>query len=248
MFGELLDSPVDGPTFADAMARSARERHLQVFSAHPEEEAALARLGAAGVFSPEDQAVAVVWDNANDSRTGFFAEKRVSYAATIAPDGSAQVEMRLEIENQAPDGDPSILLGEGDWFRDIDSFVTAYLPPTAASIRITGGDLHNRYRELGRPIAFGRIQTEAGQTAGLSVTYSVPEAAVRTADGWRYRLEIVPQPALRPDLVEVLLRLPDGATLTTLDPLWERPAPGQLRWTGSPTEPVTLSVDYHEGA
>jgi hypothetical protein len=80
------------------------------------------------------------------------------------------------------------------------------------------------------------------------VTYSVPEAAVRTADGWRYQLEIVPQPALRPDLVEVLVRLPGAATLTALDPAWEQPAPGELRWTGSPTEPLTLQARYHEGA
>jgi hypothetical protein len=91
------------------------------------------------------------------------------------------------------------------------------------------------------------LQTEAGRTDSVVVTYEVPGVAVRAGEGWEYRLEVVPQPALRPDHIQIAIRLPDGVRPTAMHPAWD-PVSGVLRWSGFPTEPLTLWARYAAGA
>ena len=250
LFDALLERPLEDKAFAEAMARSARERHLQVYSRDHGEQEALTRLGVAGTFAPADNAVAVVWDTpSNDSRTGYFAQKTVEYRVTLVPDGSARVRIELRLENtvERAEAFPSILFGQGDGLGDIDAFATAYLPPDAGSIRIQAADHMARLTEFGRPLAQALLQTEAGRTDSVVVTYEVPGVAVRAGEGWEYRLEVVPQPALRPDHIQIAIRLPDGVRPTAMHPAWD-PVSGVLRWSGFPTEPLTLWARYAAGA
>ncbi|HEX9885632.1 MAG TPA: DUF4012 domain-containing protein, partial [Longimicrobiales bacterium] len=166
----ILERPLPAQAFGEAMARAARERHLQVFSADPAEERALDALGASGRFDPGPNALVVAWDGGVGARTGFFAEKDVRYEATLAPDGSAEVTVTVALTNGAPTGPPSVLLGTGS-SRDVPvgyygAFVNVYLPPRVDpdKVEVRGGTLQLVERELGRPVVMGLIGAPAGGT------------------------------------------------------------------------------------
>lgn len=231
--------------FADALGRAAAERHLQVYSVHPEEEALLEELGVAGALPATDHPLQVVWDGASDNRAGYFAEKEVSYRAVLSPDGWAEVDLAATLRNGAPSsGPPSILLGTpGPRFGWFWAYVNVHLPPGARVLDLAGGSLALEEREGGRPVAMGLVGAGPGGSETFRVRYRV-EAAEELPDGSRrFVLDVLPQPALRPDLIRVEVELPPGSDVLAASPE-VRLETGVMTWQGRPTTPERLWVRY----
>jgi hypothetical protein len=248
LWSAVLERPLPAQGFADAVARAARERHLQVYSADPGEEQMLDELGASGRIELGENPLLVAWDGGVASRAGYFAEKRVDHVATLRADGSADVSVTVTLTNPAPEGPPSILLGLGA-ANDVPighyaAFVNVYLPPAAEQIDARGGSLHLVEREFGRPVVLGLLGAAAGGSDVLRVTYRVPGVLVRSDGGdVEYRLDVVPLPALRPDLFRVTVVLPPGSEVVSHGPgttLEE----GTLVWDQAPTTPASVWVRF----
>jgi hypothetical protein len=241
-----LARPPELRALADALGRAGAERHLQIYSAHPEEEALLAELGVAGAVPETEHPLQVVWDGASENRAGYFAEKEVDYRAVVSPDGWAEVELAATLHNGAPpDGGPSILLGTPGqptfgWFW---AYANVYLPPDARILDLRGGSLMLEEREAGRPVAMGLVGAGPGGSQGFHVRFRA-QAVETDADGSsRFVLDVLPQPALRPDLVRVRVELPAGAEVLGSSPQ-VRVEAGILTWEGRPTTPQHLWVRY----
>lgn len=231
--------------FTEALGRAAAERHLQVYSVHPEEEALLEELGVAGAVPESDHPLQVVWDGASDNRAGYFAEKEVAYHAVLSPDGWAEAEVTATLRNGAPSsGPPSILLGTpGPRFGWFWAYVNVHLPPGARVLDLGGGSLALEEREDGRPVAMGLLGAGPGGSETFRVRYRT-EATEKLPDGSRrFALDVLPQPALRPDLVRVEVELPPGADVLAVSP-GVRAQAGVMTWEGRPTTPARLWVRY----
>ncbi|GBC87864.1 hypothetical protein HRbin12_01882 [bacterium HR12] len=231
--------------FGEALGRATAERHLQVYSAHPEEEAVLEELGVAGAVPETDHPLQVVWDGASDNRAGYFAEREVAYRAVLSPDGWAEVELAATLRNGAPSsGPPSILLGApGPRFGWFAAYVNVHLPPGARVLDLRGGSLALEEREDGRPVAMGLVEAGPGGSQTFRVRYRA-QAVEELPDGSRrFVLDVLPQPALRPDLVSVEVELPAGADVLAASPE-VRVEAGVMTWEGNPTTPRHLWVRY----
>ncbi len=231
--------------FLGAISRASAERHLQVYSAHPEEEALLEELGVAGAVPETDHPLQVVWFGGSDNRAGYFAEKTVEYVGVLSPDGWAEVRLVATLRNGAPaEGPPSILLGvPGPTFGWFHALVNVYLPPDARVLDLSGGTLQLEEREAGRPVVVGLLGSGPGGSSSFHVRYRT-QAAERLADGSsRFVLDVLPQPALRPDLVRVQVELPPGVDVLGTSP-GVRVEAGVVIWQGRPTTPQHLWVRY----
>ena len=246
----VLERSLPARGFAEALAKAARERHLQVYSADPAEQQALDELGASGHVVPGPNPLMVAWDGGVASRVGYFAEKAIDYQAVIAEDGSADVVQTITLTNPAPTDPPSILLGgfPGDVPTGYYSaYVNVYLPPGATRISAEGGSLQLEEREFGAPVVLGLIDAPAGGTDTFRVTYHLPDAVTAEEEGSLYALDVLPLPALRPDVVSVSVILPGGAEVIGTSP--GMVASGdRVTWDAAPTTPTSLRVVYRPSA
>src|SRR5919106_901552 len=174
LFEALLERPLPARGLGAALARGAREGHLRVYSAREEEQARFEDLGVAGRVVLPDNPLFVVWQDAVNSRAGYFARKETEARVTLDPDGSAQVETEVTLLNEAPDGPPSILLGQGttgDPVGYFAAFVNVYLPAGATvteSAVEPGIPLGIVEQEFGHPVAMELVGAPPGEQAAMT--------------------------------------------------------------------------------
>ena len=243
----LLERPVEPGAFASAMSTSVASGHFAVYAVDETAQASMSRLGADGAFEPGAQPLAVIWQDVAANRAGYFAGKPVTSTVTLAADGTAAVETTVELRNEAPDGPPSILLGEGagvtvgSWGADIE----VYMPADAGQVDVetSAPSVIEVGRAFDRRVADCYLYADSGSSMSCTVTYASPGAATQADGVWEYRMQVLPQAALRPSPTSVTISLPEGAVALET-------APGTtvegdtLRWSGEPTVPLELWVRY----
>ena len=184
------------------MSAGTRGGHLAVYTSDGDAQQTLERLGAAGVFEPGENPLAVVWQDASANRAGYFAEHAVGTKVTLGADGSARARTTVTMRNEAPDGPPSELLGDGrgepvgSWGADVE----VYLPVGAIDpqVSVSGPSVFDVDEALGHPVADAYLYADPGGRSAATVTYRL-DAAATEADGiWTYRTQVMPRPMLRP--------------------------------------------------
>jgi hypothetical protein len=248
LWRSLLERSVDPRAFAEAMSLGVGAGHFMVYSAEPDEEQALVDLGADGTFEAGENPLAVVWQDAVASRAGFFADKPVSTSVSLDADGAATVSTEATLRQDAPDGPPSPLLGDGAGDTPVGGWaanVEVYLPVDAEDVRVraTRPSVTDVGVALDRPVADCFLYAGPGGEMSCRVGYRVPGAATRIDDDWEYRVHVRPQAALRPSAAAIEVTLPEGATVTGTSP-GVTVEGGVARWSGEPAEPTGVWVRY----
>jgi hypothetical protein len=190
-----------------------------------------------------------VWQDATNNKAGYFAHKEISHHVELQADGSAEISTRITLDNRAPDGPPSVLLGtgsSGDPPGYYAAYLSLYLPQEAVEIESELSDASGLglvEQEFGRPVVFELLAVGPGKSVRLEVRYVVPSATEDAGDVLEYRMDLLPQPALRPESVTVEIVLPGGAALAEADP--DMIDEGTtLRFEGAPTVPQQLWVRF----
>ncbi len=245
----VVGGPLEPVALADALTRGTEERHLQVYSRHEGEEAVVRRLGASGEVRLGDNPLFVVWQDATNSKTGYFARRETTQRVTLHPDGSATVTTEVTLRNEAPPGPPSLLLGSGNSGDPVGYFaayVNVYLPRNAEDVRsrvVGGPSLGLVEEEFGRPVLMELLGAPAGSTATMEVSYRVSEVARRVGAAWEYRLDFLPQPSLYPESLTVDVAVPDSSEVVTSS-AGSRVADTAVRFAASSTVPRSFWVRY----
>ena len=208
---------------ATALSRSVVERHLQIYSTHPSEEALVDRFGAAGATTLGKNPLAVVWVGISANKAAYFARRSVDQAVTLDTSGTATVTTTLHLTNTAPDAPASELLGDGTSYPvgTLGMLTSVYLPQkidgypgfTSSGPTVTGVE-----HEFGRPVGLGYLETPSGGRFAWSMTYTVPSAVTETNGVKEYRVDYLPQPMLSPMPISVTIELPAGATVSGTSP------------------------------
>jgi hypothetical protein len=132
-----------------------RERHIQLHSRRPGEQAALGRLGADGAIrhAAGDDHLGLITDNASQSKIDWFLQRAVDDHVRYDPGtGSADATVKITLTNDAPaTGEPAYVLGgevaPPGWSRQIVQLYTPLdlaaatvdgRPPPAESVRSLG--------------------------------------------------------------------------------------------------------------
>jgi hypothetical protein len=247
----LLERSVDPRVFAEAMSRAVRAGHFAVYSVEPSEERTLVDLGADGTFETGENPLAVVWQDAVASRAGYFADKPVSSTVSLDAEGTATVTTEATLRQDAPDGPPSPLLGDGSGDTPIGGWaanIEVYLPDAAEDVRVraTRPSVTDVGEALDRPVADCFLYAGPERQMSCAVRYRVPGAATRFGDGWEYRAHVRPQAALRPSAATIEVTLPEGASVTATSE-GVTVEGGVARWSGEPVEPTEVWVRYELG-
>ena len=112
LWSAVFTRPLPMEALSSAISSSVAGGHLQVWSADAGEETALTELGADGSFElPADGSPVVTLTGFTSNRAGYFAKKNVEVERGVDAKGRPTMTVTVTIENRAPDGPPSILLG-----------------------------------------------------------------------------------------------------------------------------------------
>ena len=202
----------------------------------------LERLGAAGVFEPGENPLAVVWQDASANRAGYFAEHAVGSKVTLGGDGSARGPHDGDDAERGAGGPPSELLGDGrgvpvgSWGVDVE----VYMPVGAIDPQVTvsGPSVSDMDEAYGHPVADAYLFADPGGGPAATVTYRL-DAAATEADG---HLDL-PDPGHAPAHRCGRSRTP-WRSRCPREPSVEHVSDGfvaqgnTVRWEGSPTEPT----------
>lgn len=202
--GGDLPSPA---ALARALGPAVRGRHIQLHSRRPAEQAALERLGAAGAIRSSDgDHLALVTDNASQSKIDWFLHRAVDYRVRYDPgSGSSEATATVTLTNDAPaTGLPAYVLGglvaPAGVSRQI---VQLYTPLDLGSVTVDGeAPPAAAVRSLGRPGNWAHeLDVAVPPKSAIKIEFRLSgRLAVR---GERWTLDLGRQSAVRPDDVTI---------------------------------------------
>ena len=151
------------------LADAAESRHVMLWSADPEQQAAWEAAGVDGGLQPSSLLIGAV--NRSPNKVDWFLDVAATATAQAGAGGTV-VEVEIELSNRTPDGEPHYVVGpfegpgpelsEGDW----RGFLTLHLPGAAEDPVIDGLD----------PV----VEGSSGPTRVVAAVVLVPKGQVTT--------------------------------------------------------------------
>ncbi len=205
---------------ADALAPSARRRHLQVWMRADLEQRYIERIGLAGAIpTVEGDSLGIFLNNASESKIDFFLQRRTKVAVTLNPaDATIKTVVEIALQNTAPAaGEPPYILGTGalNPVGSLRYYVSIYspLPLVRANATLDGKRIDvSSMTELGRNAYAIWLVVPNGATRTISLELS----GKNPLGAGDYRLDLLNQALVNDDPVELTVTSADGSVLTPL--------------------------------
>lgn len=239
---------VEPVALAEAFAEATRTQHFKMY-VRGEGAEALVRLGTTADYTMFDPNVQMVFnENVAGNKIDYFLHRTVHTEVQLRSDGSADVTATALMENRAPNGPPSLLIGPG--FKTdpvaLNAMYINFLMPDGAQLEsFTTNDRKRRgfrLREEDHPIISEIMLIKAGESGTASVTYRVPEAAeIQGSDG-TYEMTLWPQTTINPDRFELTVNPPYGYRFTRNEGV--APNQASFKSTGLLDEPRTVRLEF----
>lgn len=245
-FTRLRSGDVAGPAFLTGVGEAASHGRLKFYVRDEDAAEALATARADGDFTSAGPMQQFVWHNSDSvSKVDWFLHRTLETVVRLQEDGSAQVETRILLENKAPDGPKSLLLGgAGEGYEPGQNRMRldVLMPKGAELISFKDGQTNieaNEVDEAGYPSAWYRLIMSPKSQRLIEVTYIVPDAF--EPDTERFAFTLYPHAAVRPDKYLLTVYAPDGSEVRTADTFDD--AAEFVQVTGRLEELVALEVE-----
>jgi hypothetical protein len=260
LLGDVAKSVVDrfleggelGTGDVRSLARVAAEGHLLAYSADPAVQSALEETGAGGALSSEADSdlLSVIENSSGGSKVDFYEDRAVTYEIWLQSDGSARATTTVALTNHAPtSGEPRYVIGPYKDFSEAGEsaqILNVYGGPGARLIRADRDGIRisvGAGSELGHPFFQDYFRTASGATSELRLSWYLPTAWGGGSLGGRYRLTLLDQPTIRPDLTTVIVHVPDGmGDMETTEAM--RTQDGIATWRGTLDGRLELEVRF----
>ncbi|HUY86748.1 MAG TPA: DUF4012 domain-containing protein [Acidimicrobiales bacterium] len=196
-------SSTDIVDLGNALAKSASGGHLMLWSSHPQEEKIFEHTGLGGDISSSDpqRTIHVAVENATATKLDYFIQPTVTVNVTLTSFGTAIINTKVQLDNQAPVGAAaSYQLGPDG----VNSFVPGQYVGRIYFWGPSVGVQPGSVPESGLRLNQTPLKVDAGQMGSVSFSTSVPDAV----QNGTLRLRFVPQPRLFPDHLIVNLNAP----------------------------------------
>jgi UDP-GlcNAc:undecaprenyl-phosphate GlcNAc-1-phosphate transferase len=200
---------------ARALGPAVDEGHLLLYATRPPEEQILGTLGVTGTGHRDADALLVVNQNLTGTGVDSFLRREVSYALDINPGrNSANVTGHLTVtmHNDAPavaQAEPGAGAHAGTALAGGNkTYVSIHTPLSLTASRLDGSPTTvGSAMELGRNAYSTTVDMPSSQSRTLGL--DLMGRMTQSTDGW-FRLDVLHQPSLGTDAVEVSVSVPSG--------------------------------------
>lgn len=208
-----------------AVGEATGSGHLKIYSEVPAEQESLEILGVHGWVEEDDSNVQMVFhNNYGVNKVDVFLQRDVTTSVQITPTGEAKVTTDVVLRNAAPDGPPSLLLGDGSATGvGTNRMLMNLLVPEGASIDSLSVDGRKRpaliyAEEDGLQVAWEVVEVGPGGDSRLRLIYTVPNAvSFSDTRGEYFAMTLLPQALSRPDAFSLRVEAPPGFQITTTE-------------------------------
>lgn len=176
VFDKLTGAAFATDKLVPALRQAAKERRLLAWSAHPEEQAELARTVFAGTLPADDgdrPTIGVFLNDGTGAKLGYYMSREADLSAgECVEDGSRHLRLTVKLASSAPkSGLPRSILGLGlAGEGTIRTNVMVYLPTGGAPVDATQDGAPVDYGsgfELGRTVAVFTVDLPPGKSSTL---------------------------------------------------------------------------------
>jgi hypothetical protein len=204
---------------AKTLGPAAAERHLLIWLAHPQEQQVMREIRLdGGVPDPTGDALFATVQNAVATKLDLYMSRQLSYRLTVEPVDADHANVHgtasLSIANDAPAVLPAfVATPETGHYRigDLRSYVSIYSPLALDHVSVDGAPAALATdREFGRWV----YSTFASVARGQRTTFDLALHGSATLTANTYSLQLLPQPGPRDEIVDALIRVPDGFRIT----------------------------------
>jgi hypothetical protein len=205
---KLLPQP---KKIADTLAPSVAERRLMLHSFHPEEQALFQRLGIDGAIPPVDgDFLSVRASNLGLNKIDAYTRRTVTDDVTVDPANSTvHATVTVTVHNDAPpSGLPSAVIGNhrGRLPGTNSTTIAVSTPLKLVDVKRGGVSIERgASTEYGRSVYTALVDVHA--QAEATVTFEL-EGTLDLRGG--YRLDVLPQPLVNPDHLDVHVHATPG--------------------------------------
>jgi hypothetical protein len=217
LWRRLTDEELDTQALIDSAIRSARERHLMIYARRPQEQQGLEALGLDGALSSLGPNVQMVFhNNAAANKIDYFLKRSIRTTIRVAEDGGTEVSTTLKLENTAPMGPASYLLGPGVGGDPpaLNRSLVGLIMPRGSDFRgvrvRTGRVAHHRGRDEGLPAIWSVLEVLPGEAEVVNFRYFAPHLVEVGQRGLELKMAFLPQPSYPPQMLTVDVRIPRG--------------------------------------
>lgn len=207
----------DATTFVLDFAKAVGTQHVKIYSSDPQDEEALATVGANGAYTRYGPNVQMVFNNNySANKVDFFLRRHMKTTVRLASSGEAQITTRVSLKNLAPSGPPSVLLGPGvrGDHAGVNRMTLNFLLPRRAHAKrlVVNGrkTFPIEYVDKGHPVVWDILTLPPGGTATATLSYSVPGAVEFSDSQGLFRFGLIPQPTIVPEQTRLVVRPPSG--------------------------------------
>lgn len=246
-FRRLRAGDVAGPEFVTGVADAAARGRLKFYVRDESSAEALRTARADGDFTALGPLQQFVWHNSDSiSKVDWFLHRSIETVVQLEADGSAVVKTRILLDNRAPDGPVSLLLGgQAEGYRPGENRMRldVLLPVGARLTSFKEGETELEVAvadEAGYPSAWLRLIMGPKSQRLFELTYEVPDA-LDPESGNTAEFTLYPHAAVRADEYLLTIYAPDGHRVRTSG-TFDEPAEF-VQITGRLEEATTLEVE-----
>lgn len=269
LFTDLRSGLGDGglSRLADVMIDHLDHKNMLIYLEDEEAQARVVSSGWGGHVGVPSQDMLMVLDSSLPGHTTAAVTRTWEYDLELVPEGVSNADLRIHFENarlgissdcrQAAEG------GGGCYWN----YLRIFLPEAAAGVRPPHVAAHEGAEKLiwgYRDLDTARVETHAGsgltglveiggfvvvepsQVVTVPVRYELSPVIMRSvgAGRYEYRLELLKQPGVDRDLLDIEIRLPAGSELLALSPSDAKATERGAAWTGQLTGDAELVVVF----
>ncbi|HEY7873546.1 MAG TPA: DUF4012 domain-containing protein [Actinomycetota bacterium] len=241
---------LDGPKFVAGLGEAVRTQHVKIYSRVNEDQRALSDLGVDGSYARFGPNIQMVYGNSNlASKVDYYLSRSIETTIQVNESGSARARTTITLDNDAPKGPPSLLLGPvtQEHAPGLNRSLLHFLLPEGARVNefLVDGRAKARFklREQDHPVVWNVVDVPAGKSAEATIDYTFSlGSTISPDDGGELDFTLFPQTTLTPDTYSITVVPPPGY-VGSGDGL-EASENGYLRAKGTLEEPVRFSIVF----
>lgn len=247
-WNRIHDGDIDLQATSRGLSNAVATQHFKFFSTNKREQGTLRELGADGSYDMAGPNVQLVFNNNySANKVDVFLKRKLDTRIEIDEDGDLHVTTRALLENQAPAGPPSVLLGRGEEGLGVgvnQMVLSLLLPERARPVRYEVNETHQEvqsYKELEHPVVWQVVEVPPGDTAEVVVSYRVRDVLDLDDGSDVLDFTLFPQATAIPADYRVVIKPPPRMRVTT-GPELELLLNGAARTRGTLDEPLRLQA------